>query len=561
MLLLPILERAGFSSKGQAGLGLSWLEVWSSSLSLSLLLAIYVIAVATLAWFRSAQEIYCVRLHNHFTRRLRDDSCKRLSEAEWPFIQQNKLGDLLHVFNMEMPRVGVATQQFLGLLNALVLVGVYVAGALTLSFQLTGLALVCGAGLLVVLRRRTLSSVQLGRGMFETHQKLSHYTLEQLGGFKTVKSYVAEKRLVTGFEQLTQQIEVEQVRAAKVSARSRAVFLTSGALLFASIFWVGVEVWQVPSSSLVVLLIVFARVFPRISSLQQSFHLLLNFLPAYEAVERLMLQSANAKEASSGASETRLGVRERIEIQGLGHSYHADAQSLPVLSDVNMSLYANRLNAIVGPSGSGKSTLADILAGLVRPMAGRLLVDGAELNASDLRSWRRSVGYVTQEPFLFNDTLRANLLWGAPDSTEAEIDEALRLAAAREFVGGLSEGLETRIGDRGLQLSGGERQRIALARVLLRKPSLLLLDEATSALDRGHESQIQRAIELLQGRLTLVVITHRLASIRHADHIIVLRRGRVMESGRWSDLCLSEQEIALDQRGTKERDNTPDQRV
>jgi ATP-binding cassette subfamily C protein len=175
--------------------------------------------------------------------------------------------------------------------------------------------------------------------------------------------------------------------------------------------------------------------------------------------------------------------------------------------------------------------------GLMTPAAGRIAIDGHTLDAATLRSWRRSVGYVPQDSFLLHDTIRANLQWAVPGASDAQIWEALELAAARGFVEATPRHLDAVVGERGLRLSGGERQRLALARALLAAPDVLLLDEATSALDSINEQQILASLAHLHGRLTIVVITHRLSTIRDADLIHVLDGGQLVESGRWSELA------------------------
>jgi ATP-binding cassette subfamily C protein len=178
--------------------------------------------------------------------------------------------------------------------------------------------------------------------------------------------------------------------------------------------------------------------------------------------------------------------------------------------------------------------------GLIVPNQGHILVDGMELNSERVKAWRDQIGYVPQDTFLFHDTLRSNLLWAKPDAREEEIIQSLRFAASEEFVSGLPKGLDTILGDRGILLSGGERQRLALARALLRKPSLLILDEATSSLDSENEKRIQKAIEKLHGQMTILAISHRLSTIRGADIIHVIEEGRLVESGNWDDLIAKE---------------------
>jgi len=170
-------------------------------------------------------------------------------------------------------------------------------------------------------------------------------------------------------------------------------------------------------------------------------------------------------------------------------------------------------------------------------------LDGVPLDGALLHAWRQSIGYVPQETFLFHESVRTNLLWAQPEASEADLRAALRDAAAEAFVDRLPQGLDTVVGDRGVRLSGGERQRLALARALLRRPTLLVLDEATSSLDTHNERLVQDAIERLHGELTIVLIAHRLSTVRFADRIVVLAGGAVAESGTWDELCAREQGV------------------
>jgi ABC-type multidrug transport system fused ATPase/permease subunit len=206
------------------------------------------------------------------------------------------------------------------------------------------------------------------------------------------------------------------------------------------------------------------------------------------------------------------------------------------LDGVSLRIAKNEIVAVVGSSGAGKSTLIDLLAGVQRGYEGRILVDGVELREIDLSSWRRRIGYATQDVILFNDTLRNNLLFARPDATAAEVAEALRLAHLTDLVASLPKGLDTELAEGGARFSGGQRQRIALARTLIAKPDLLFLDEATSALDSESERIIQTAIESVAHSMTIVVIAHRLSTVRKADVIHVLEDGRVVESGTFGEL-------------------------
>ena len=237
--------------------------------------------------------------------------------------------------------------------------------------------------------------------------------------------------------------------------------------------------------------------------------------------------------ALSGAEPIRF--TRAVALEGVSYTYADEAD--PVLVDVDLTIARGESIGIVGPSGAGKSTLVDLLLGLLTPTRGRITVDGRDVGGA-LRSWQQHIGYVAQEPFVLDDTLRRNVAFGVAD---AEIDDrrvtaALRLAQLGDFVTALPAGLDTMLGERGTRLSGGQRQRVAIARALYDQPEVLVFDEATSALDTPTERELIAALEALRGVKTLVVIAHRLTTVRHCDRLAVLRDGRLAAVGPWDEL-------------------------
>jgi ATP-binding cassette subfamily C protein len=263
---------------------------------------------------------------------------------------------------------------------------------------------------------------------------------------------------------------------------------------------------------------------PRVSALQQRVEFYANLLPAVERVEVLEAQCRAAAAPRHDAHEP-VPFQRQLRFEAVSFRY--SPQDPWVLNGVDFSVDAGTTVAIVGTSGAGKTTIADLMIGLLAPEGGRITIDGTVL-ADNAASWRETIAYVPQDTFLFHDTIRANLTWVRPDASGEDINRALTLAMA-DFVHALPNGLDTVVGDRGVRLSGGERQRIALARALLRKPSLLILDEATSAIDRENEQRILEAIDRLHGSVTIVMITHRMAAIAGADAVHVLDAGRIVE--------------------------------
>jgi subfamily B ATP-binding cassette protein MsbA len=249
----------------------------------------------------------------------------------------------------------------------------------------------------------------------------------------------------------------------------------------------------------------------------------------------------NILEENQEDSGTRpvLAFSDGIELQNVSFTYNQKLD--PVLKQLNVSIPVNTTIAIVGKSGAGKSTLIDLLTLLLKPQSGTLLIDGVPAQEVDLDSWRKQIGYVSQETIVFDDTVANNIcLWQGDAASDAvlmgRIRKAARQAYIADYIETLPESYQTMVGDRGIRLSGGQRQRLFIARELFKQPNLLILDEATSALDTESERYIQESIDSLKGWITVVIIAHRLSTIRKADYVYVLEKGQVIEEGSYQKL-------------------------
>jgi subfamily B ATP-binding cassette protein MsbA len=231
------------------------------------------------------------------------------------------------------------------------------------------------------------------------------------------------------------------------------------------------------------------------------------------------------------------GLKQGIEFRNVSFSYQDEEGSELVLKDINLEIPRGHQIALVGRSGAGKSTLVDLLPRLREATSGDVLYDGVPISEFDLRGLRRSIGFMTQDALLFNDTIYNNLIYGLERTpTDDEIQVALAQAFCADFVAELPDGMSTNVGDRGVRLSGGQRQRLSLARVFLQDPDILILDEPTSALDSESEEYIQRALATVHGKKTLIVIAHRLSTVQRSDEILVLDKGVILERGTHADL-------------------------
>jgi len=225
-----------------------------------------------------------------------------------------------------------------------------------------------------------------------------------------------------------------------------------------------------------------------------------------------------------------------VELKGVNYSYG----SRQVLFDINMNIPKNKSIGIVGESGAGKTTLFDVITGLLTPQSGKISIDGIDYSGLELSSLRNVIGYVTQEPVIFNDTIANNIsFWecdSQDDNCKKRIKDAVVLANCDSFINETEKGNDTVIGDKGVKLSGGQRQRIAIARELFKEPDIMIFDEATSALDTESEKLIQQSINSLKGERTIVIIAHRLSTVRNYDYIYVLKDGRLVEEGSFDEL-------------------------
>ena len=534
LMLVPLLQVVGLDMGGGAvgrlgGLVTSIFDAVGARPTLVVVLGLYVLVIGARAFASSWQTVVSAAIAQEFKVYLRQRLYRAIVNTDWLFFSRSRSSDFTHVLTTELDRVGRATRQLLRLIAEVGVAAVYVVVAVFLSPAMSALAFLSAAGLMLLLRGKMGATRATMKEASRATKGLHAAVGEQLSGTKTIKSFGAEERNVAIFSRFNERIAQLYIDASRHGADA-SLWLNVGVVLVLSlIVYVSIEVLATSASALLLLLYLFAMITRMLTRVQTHHHEFIVESQAFDTVEEMEARCEAAAEPEPERSE-EIELRDAARLEGVSFSYHDSGEPL-VVDELDLTIRAGKTTAIVGPSGAGKSTIADLVMGLIRPDEGRVLVDGRPLRAEQMRSWRSGIGYVPQDTFLFHDTVRENLLWARPEASEEEIREALRLAAAEEFVSGLPEGMETVLGDRGVRLSGGERQRLALARAVLRKPSLLILDEATSNLDSENERRIQGAIEELHGSMTILIITHRLFTTRSADEVYVLERGRLVESG------------------------------
>ncbi len=362
---------------------------------------------------------------------------------------------------------------------------------------------------------------------------------ESLTGIRTIFSFGQEERRRERFAQTNDDYARTMIRVAQrreLSSPLSEILLTLGLVFILILGGMAVLDGEILSSVFILFIILFARLIPPVQSIVRVYN---NLQKANAAAQRVF-EVMDADEAiyEKPGARVMTAFEQEIRYQQVSFAYQHEGQSQPtyVLRDIDLVIPKGRTVAIVGPSGAGKTTLVDLLPRFYDCTAGSILIDGTPLPDLNINSLRAQIGLVSQNCILFNDTVSNNIAFGRSDFTPEQVREAARIAHADEFIEQMESGYDTPIGDRGLNLSGGQRQRISIARAVLKDPPILILDEATSALDTESEQAVQHALEQLMKGRTSIVIAHRLSTICHADEIIVMDKGRIVERGPHAQL-------------------------
>jgi ATP-binding cassette subfamily C protein len=536
LTLVPLLAVAGFGDAGAGGVGGLITSAFAAAglePELKPLLLLFVLVSIGRAVLQRWQTVNLASLTEAFLHHLRMRLYRAFVHARYEYITRVRLSDFLHALTDETHRAGAIMNQVIQMTAQLLITGVFVVIALRVSWQATMVAMACGGLMSLALWRLTRRSEVVGQTLTQAGAQLVAVASEHMAGIKTTRSYRAEAAHERAFSTFSGNVSAAAVGASRNYSEVSMHTQMASSVLAAAIIYIAMAWLNLPAGALLLLIVIFSRLVPRVSSFQFGIQSLLHALPAYARVQRLSADAeAQAEAVMHTTDDGALGGD--ISFESVSFSYtrgNGDG-----IHDLHLRIPYGRTTAIIGPSGAGKSTVADLLTGLLTPATGRIVLGGTVLDAGSMGWWRTRIGYVAQDTFLFHDTIRANLSWVRPDATEGDLWQALGQARAADFVRRLPQGLETRVGDRGVQLSGGERQRLALARALLRRPDLLILDEATSALDADNERAIYEALALLHGTLTVVLITHRLAAVHHVDLLYRMERGHVVAVGAPEDV-------------------------
>lgn len=500
----------------------------------TILLAMIVVFLAK-AVLQFGAGVYQSKIITWFLAEISKRTHRAISGQDYQHFLVRNIGTLVNVTVNETNRAMVALVKFATLFPSLIAISVFSVLAFRLDWRLTLGALLFGACVLGVTRYVSRLARVYSYRNTEIFGVLSGLVLQSFGSFKYLKSTMGMGALRKQIDRMIDRLCHTQLMLSISSHFSQAINEPVVVVFLVAMFWHQTIIEKQPLGQVVVLGLFFFRLIKEVMLFQASWHGFSTTLGSIDAVAGLVADAERFQETFRGTAFTKM--ENEICFENVSFSYG----SRLVLKDISLAIKRNSMVAFVGESGSGKSTLVDLITGLLKPTAGKILADGVRYSDLDLSSFRERVGFVTQEPAIFNDTISNNIsFWdhGDKSSIDSRVFAAAEAANCEDFISRLDLGFDTVLGDRGVNLSGGQRQRIAIARELYKKPDLLILDEATSALDGEAELEIQKSIEKLKGKLTTLVIAHRLSTIRNADLIFVFSDGNLVEEGTFEELYM-----------------------
>lgn len=473
-------------------------------------------------------------IRNHVMARLRDSLFKKILILPIGYFTEQRKGDIMSRMSNDMNEIewsiiGTLEGLIREPLTILIILTTLIVMSPTLSLFL--LVLLPATGFIIGRVSRSLR--KQSNESQEKQGELLSVLDETLGGMRVIKAFNAENSILSKFLHLNSIFNHIRVKMAFRRDLASPLSEFMGVLVLCCILWFGGKLAlgnTINADTFITYIVFFTQIINPAKSLSTAFYNAQRGSAAIQRIEEVLKAPVTVEEKAD--AKTLEAFRQKIEFRHVSFSY----EDTVILDDINLTIEKGKTIALVGSSGAGKSTLADLIPRFHDVTKGEILIDGVNIKEFSLGSLRHHMGIVTQEPVLFNDTIAANIALGDSTANIADIEDAARIANAHDFIMRKEEGYQTNIGDRGSKLSGGERQRLTIARAVLKNPPILILDEATSSLDTESERLVQDAISNMMQNRTSIVIAHRLSTIRHADEIIVLQKGKIIERGTHNEL-------------------------
>jgi ATP-binding cassette subfamily C protein len=526
--LVPLLQMLDKTSIGGNNRIVRILESITANLGITVnievIICLYLILLIFNALLSYFKTIWQNDVQQDYTAEIRNTIFARLIQCDWLYLSGKNRNEFSHILTSEIPRITALNYFLLSLLSTLIIFIIHLAFALYISLSFTAFVLISGLILYLLLNKYIKKIYIAGQDNFFTNRNFYKQFDDFWDTIKLAKIHGTENLHHRRINAINYQFADERKRMVRLKNTPQTIIRISSALLLSTVVYIGFKYGDISLSVFFILILLFARIFPQLMKIQTDYMQIIGIFPAYDNSMKLKKELDEILKNTPGlineSSSKKIKINNRITFKDVSFAYTGSSKAL--FNKLNCFIPAQKLTGIIGASGIGKTSMIDMIAGLIKPLSGDIIIDEINLNKIDNADWHKSIAYVPQDSLFTNSSIRDNLCMGNTNISEDKIWKALKQAKAYDFMKNIENGLDAKMNNNAQQFSGGERQRIAIVRALLREPTLLLLDEITSSLDSENEQNIMNVLTDLKEKITIVMITHKKELCSYFDNIIEL---------------------------------------
>lgn len=492
------------------------------------------ILIFSLFLLRSLALVVCyyikIEVTAGYEQKTRRSLMEGILKVSWPHIIKQKLGYLENILMTDIQYGSTALESASSVIMLFTTLLMYVVVAINISIYTTAAAVLFGGFLLFIVKPLFNKTMKVGRETGFVNKELFHHVGQSMLGIKTIKAMDMGQNVMESIYKYFNQLKSFKIKVYLLKNIVTIVMQQLGLIFICVLFVLSYKSSNFNFAAFITMVYIIQRIFTFVQQLQASLHNISETVPYLQSIVNYKKELDVNQESQIG--QNKFKFEHQLEFENTSFAYN----DVSILSDVSCVIKKGEVVGLIGPSGAGKTTAVDLLLRLLVPTSGCIKLDDQNINQIDLSDWRKNIGYVSQDIYLINDTIANNIKFYDNSITDADVERAAKMANIYDFVQNCPEKFSTTVGDRGVMLSAGQRQRVVIARVLARNPRLLILDEATSALDNESEVKIEQVIQNLKGKLTIIVIAHRLSTVINSDRLFVLDKGKIIEEGTPKDL-------------------------